>query len=203
MPMNNETHTQDFRISPKAGDRMRGRRSTGFLDFAVGGILILMPLLLAGCHASRKAAQEPVKSAEPEVVVTAPEAPKRVYRVMSFDGEVEGISVSGQLRMATDSAMWLSVNKIIEVGRAMCTTDSLWLRAPLLGRDDAMDYATLRRVTGVAVSYDDLQQIALSDDAEERITAIAAKLGFSARVRITRRREVEQLSFPYPKPIKP
>lgn len=157
-------------------------------------------LLAAGCHTARKATAVPEAASE---AVAAEEPQKRTYTVLTFEGEVEGIAVDGQLRVAEDSAMWVSVTKVIEVGRAMCTPDSLWLRAPLLGRDDAMDYATLRRLTGVDISYDELQKTALAPDAEARLARLARRLGVDASVRITRRRQTEHLSFPYNKTVKP
>ena len=161
-------------------------------------IALLPLLLLAGCHSSRKATSTP-----PPVVEEPPvEAPKRVYTVVTFEGEVEGVAVNGQLRMAQDSVMWLSVSKLIELGRALATPDSLWLRAPLMNRDEAMDYAGLRRQTGVTITFDEMQQTVLADDAEARLARLAQQLGFSATVRITGRRQVEHLSFPYTKPVK-
>ena len=158
-------------------------------------------LLLAGCHGTKRAARTIEPPAAPVEEPAAPQ--KRTYTVVTFDATVEGVTVNGQLRMAEDSAMWVSVSKIIEVGRAMCTPDSLWLRAPLLGRDDALDYAALRRLTGKDITFAEMQQIATADDAEERIAALARQLGFDATVRITARRRVERLSFPYTKPLKP
>lgn len=162
--------------------------------------LLTAALLLTGCRATKKVTPSPAPVADP-VVEEAPVAtPKRTYTVMQFTGEVEGISVAGQLRMAEDSVMWLSVNKIIEVGRAMATPDSLWLRVPLMNRNDAMDYADLKRITGKTVTFDELQQIATAPDAEERIRRLAASLGFSADITITARRTVERLTFPFAKP---
>jgi len=164
-------------------------------------LILLLPLLFASCHSSRKVTRD--NAEEKAVEVPAPQAPKRTYTVMNFEGSVEGISVNGQLRIAEDSAMWVSVIKLIEVGRAMCTPDSLWLSAPLLGHDDAIDYAGLQRMTGVKTTYDELQQTAMASDAEERIARIAQQLGFTAKVHITQRRQVEHLTFPYTKPMKP
>lgn len=165
-------------------------------------LLLALALLTTGCHTARKAATVPEPVMEEAEVVVPPE-PKRTYTVMTFDGVVEGISVNGQLRVAQDSAMWVSVTKLMEVGRAMCTPDSLWLHAPLLGRDDAMDYATLRRMTGVDITYDEMQQIALASDAEERLIGLAQRMGIQVSVRITQRRQVEHLTFPYTKPVRP
>lgn len=161
-------------------------------------LIALLALLAAGCHTAKKA----TKSDTVPVVETPVPAPKRTYTVMNFTGEVQGINVNGQLRIAEDSVMWMSVTKVIEMGRALCTPDSLWLRSPLMGRDDAMDYPTLQRLTGVKVTFGELQETALADDAEERIARMAAQLGFTARIRITQRREVEQLTFPYTKPVR-
>jgi hypothetical protein len=196
--MNRETDFQDFWISPQAGVPKSSRRFSRFPGFVAGGLLLV--LLLAGCSSHKKVARVPeVLPAVEEAAVTAP---KRTYTVLTFEGVVEGVSVNGQLRVAEDSAMWVSVTKLIEVGRAMCTPDSLWLHAPLLGRDDAMDYTTLRRQTGVDITYDEMQQSVLAPDAEERVANLARRLGFAARIRITQRRQPDHLTFPYTKPVK-
>lgn len=184
---------------------MNSDRHILFPDFAAGGRLIAvgvaMLLLAAGCHTSRKAVEVQEQPPEEEVVEVV--APKRTYTVLNFEGTVEGVNVSGQLRVAEDSVMWVSVYKIIEMGRAMCTPDSLWLHAPFLGREEALDYPALRRQTGVDITYDEMQQTALAPDAEERLTRLAQRLGVRAKVRITQHRQVESLSFPYTKPSKP
>lgn len=172
-------------------------------------ILLCAAILLAGCHGTKHTARTveppaaPAEEPTEEPAVTPVAQQKRTYTVVNFDGTVQGISVNGQLRMAEDSVMWVTVSKIIEVGRAMCTPDSLWLRAPLLGRDDAMSYADLRRITGKSITFGEMQKIATSDNAEEHIAALARQLGFDAAVRITGRRQVERLTFPYTKPTKP
>lgn len=159
--------------------------------------MLLLALLATGCHSTRKV------TTVPEAVPTVEaETPKRNYTVLTFEGVVEGMSVNGQLRVAEDSAMWVSVTKLIEMGRAMCTPDSLWLHAPLLGHDDAMDYTSLRRRTGVDITYDEMQQCVLAPDAEERVANLARRLGFAARIRITQRRQPDHLTFPYTKPVK-
>ena len=165
---------------------------------------MLAAVLLAGCHGARQAAAPavPDNPEAPEI----PEAseptttPSRTYTVMNFTGEVEGLSVSGQLRIAQDSAMWLTVTKYIEVARGLATPDSVWLRSPLLGIDRGADYGDLRQRLHRHISYNDLQTLALADDAEERISQLARQLGFDATVHITRRQQVPALTFPYNKP---
>ena len=163
----------------------------------------ILLLLLAGCHGARQAAAPaiPDNPEAPEAPETPePSSPRRTYTVLNFTGEVEGLSVSGQLRIAQDSAMWLSVNKYIEVARGLATPDSVWLRSPLLGIDRGADYGDLRQRLHRHISFADLQALALADDAEERISRLAKQLGFDATVRITRRQQVPALTFPYSKP---
>ena len=176
---------------------MRHDRYSANPGLAVCGLLIL--LLAAGCHSLKKTPRtDPPPVAASEIPATPVQ---RSYTVISFEGIVEGINLNGQVRVAQDSAIWLSVTKLIEVGRAMCTPDSLWLRAPMLGRDDALDYPTFQRLSGKQVSYDELQDILLADDVEQRIAALARQLGYTAQIRLLRRREVDHLSFPYTKPV--
>ena len=179
------------------------RRYIGLQDCRItskAGVFLVLVLLLAGCHTARHAAVAPDGQAEEPAPVVAPQ---RTYTVITFTGEVEGISVAGQLRMAEDSVIWVSMNKVIEMGRAMATPDSLWLRAPLLGRDDALDYATLRRTTGVGMTFDELQQMVSAEDAEVRIERMAKQLGARVTLKFTDRRRVDHLTFPYPKPQRP
>lgn len=164
---------------------------------------LLLAVLAAGCHAGRKAAAPKVPPADGTTdTAVAVELPPRPYTVINFEATVQGLVVDGQLRLAEDSVLWLSATKVVEVGRALATPDSLWLRAPLLGRDEAMDYAALRRTTGVAITFDEMQQMLLADDAEERLNALARRLGLEATLRIKARRRVDRLTFPYPKTIR-
>ena len=165
---------------------------------------MLAAVLLAGCHGARQAAAPavPDNPEAPEIPEASEPttAPRRTYTVMNFTGEVEGLSVSGQLRIAQDSAMWLTVTKYIEVARGLATPDSVWLRSPLLGIDRGADYGDLRQRLHRHISYNDLQTLALADDAEERISQLARQLGFDATVHITRREQVPALTFPYTNP---
>lgn len=160
---------------------------------AVAAVLVL--LLAAGCHGSRKVVQ--TTPPEPPATVTVPAHCE--YTAINFTGAAQGMSVNGQLRVAKDSAMWLSMTKIVEVARALATRDSVWLRAPMLGFDTVTDYQTLSRKLHRRITYDDLQAIALDPNAEERIVELARLLGFDASVRFTQRRRPESLTFPFPK----
>lgn len=157
-----------------------------WITIAVLGCLTL--LLATGCHSTEKATS------------TAPEMRQpREYYTMNFSGEADGIGFSGQLRMAKDSVIWCNFSKIIDLGRAMATRDSVWVKIPLLNRNDCGDYGMVKRLTGVSVTYDELQSIVLSDNAEERIRNLARRMGYDVTVRIKRRERVESLTFPFNK----
>lgn len=150
--------------------------------------LALLLLTLAGCRSSRQAAG----------TASTPEQ-RREYTVMTFSATADGISVNGQVRMARDSVIWVSVNKFIEVGRALATTDSIWVRSMLLPQPMAGDYRDLKRKAKLDLSFDDLQAILLADDAERRIAALAKRMGYDATVKITRRENPSSLTFPFKK----
>ena len=149
-------------------------------------------LLAAACSSTEKTTTTPPE--ERPVVKPKPE-----YTTMTFSGEAEGVSFSGQLRMAKDSVIWCNFSKFIDLGRAMMTRDSVWIRIPLIGRNDAGDYGMVRRLTGVSVTYDEIQAILLSDDPEEGIRRLARRMGYNVKVRIKRRERVDQLTFPFDK----
>lgn len=157
--------------------------------------LMLVTLVFAACRNTRHVAAPTEPEPTPEVVA-------RQYTLINFTGVVDGISVSGQMRVAHDSAMWVSVNKFIEVGRAMATRDSLWLVAPMLGRNDAMDYADMQRLTRTKLTYGEVEAMVLGDNAEADIAEFARRMGIDMRVRITRREQVPHLTFPFTKPSK-
>lgn len=152
-------------------------------------------LLLASCHGTKEVAM-------PEPAPRQTDAPvvQHEKSVMNFTATVEGINVSGQLRMAHDSVIWVSVNKLVELGRAMATPDSVWVNAPLLDKHFAGNYADLSRRAKHTVTFETLQEIATADNAEKLITALANSLGISATVRLAQRRRVDRISFPFVKP---
>ena len=149
----------------------------------------LMAMMAVGCRSTRQASA-------PTPVETPSES---LYTVMTFTGTVEGISVNGQVRMEHGKVIWCSVSKFIELGRAMATPDSVWLRAPLLGRNDAGDYRMVKRRTGLDISFADLQDILEADDAEQRIANLARRFGVTLTVKIKKRERVDTLTFPFRK----
>ena len=147
--------------------------------------MVMAVLLTTGCSSTEKA--------------TATPSTGREYLTMNLSGEAEGVSFTGQLRMAKDSVIWCSFSKFIDLGRAMATPDSVWVRIPLLGSNQAGDYTMVKRLTGVSTNFSELQAILLSDNAEEEIHRLAKRMGYDVTVRIKKREQVESLTFPFNK----
>lgn len=152
--------------------------------------LVLLALAATGCRSTRNVTEPPTTP----VVETTP-----AYTVITFTGTVEGLGVSGQVRMEKGKVIWGSVSKFVELGRAMATPDSVWVRMPLMGRNQEGDYRDLERLTGNRISFADLEAILESEDAEERIAALGKRMGMSVQVKITRREKAEKLTFPFNK----
>lgn len=165
-------------------------------------VVLLMALLAVGCRSTRHSARTD-NPEKPEVAVSSesPETPapieKRQLTMQNFTATVDGVSVNGQLRMAEDSVIWVTVSKIIELGRAKATADSVWVNVPLAGRSFAGTYREASSLAKREVSFAQLQSIATAPDAEQQIEALAATLGLEAKVRLGRRQVVEQLAFPF------
>lgn len=157
-------------------------------------LIALLAVLAAGCRSTRQAAA-PTGAAEPQRQAE----PRRELTVTTFTAMVDGISASGQLRVAEDSVIWLNVTKLIELGRGLATKDSVWLSVPLADRYFAGTYDDLQRITKRRFTFADLEAMAKADDAEAQIEALARSLGYEAKVYITARRKVERLSFPFKK----
>ena len=152
-------------------------------------------MTIAGCRSTRHTAVVGPPDAKPPEAA----APEPLREVVGFNATVEGVSVSGQLRMVQDSALWLSAYKIIEVGRALATRDSVWISAPLMDVHFAGTYADLSRKAARTITFDELQRMATSDNAEAELSRLAGQLGFSATIRITSRRRVDSLTLPFRK----
>lgn len=154
---------------------------------------MLLALLAVGCRSTRQAATTA------PATVAAPAAPQRQLTVITFSAIVNGFSASGQMRVAEDSVLWVSVNKLVELGRAMATPDSVWVTTTFGDHNFAGSYDDLQRLTKRHITFDDMQAMAMADDAGEQISQLAASLGLNATVYVTGRRKVNKLAFPFKK----
>ena len=156
-------------------------------------LLAAAMLTVASCRSHREMTSTPTPPTSDAATET------RQYTVISFTGTVDGLSVNGQVRMAKDSVIWCSVTKLLEVGRAMATPDSVWVRSTLLGVNESGTFDQAQRKAKTDLTFSQIQEILESDDAEQRLAELARQLGHPATVRITRRQQVDRLSFPFNK----
>lgn len=157
-------------------------------------MVMLLALLAVGCRSTRQAATTTAPA-----TVAAPAAPQRQLTVITFSAIVNGFSASGQMRVAEDSVLWVSVNKLVELGRAMATPDSVWVTTTFGDHNFAGSYDDLQRLTKRRITFDEMQAMAMADDAGEQISQLAASLGLNATVYVTGRRKVNKLAFPFKK----
>lgn len=131
-------------------------------------ILILTLCILSSCKSSRHIASQ---SDGGQPTVTRPEQERLDVILNSqvksltenFSCTVEGIRVNGQIRMMTDSVIWVSVNKIIEVGRLKLTPTRVQAHIKIGGKRYDGDYAGLARQWGIDIDFATVQALLLGN----------------------------------------
>ena len=153
-------------------------------------------LLASACCSQRQLAEEP-----------APVQPQRAHpcHTTNFVCAVAGTTVNGQIRIAEDSVIWASASKIVELGRAMATVDSIIVYAKVMGGCFRGTYDDLYRRFHYRTSFADLQEMLTAPDAAARIQSLARRFGVAAEVRLQPWRETDDTSFPLyvPSHVKP
>ena len=124
--------------------------------------------------------------------------PQRVhpYRTANFTCAVAGTTVNGQIRLAEDSIIWASASKVVELGRAVATPDSVIVYAKVMGSCFRGTYDDLYRRFHYRTSFADLQEMLTAPDADARLQSLARRFGVAAEVRIQPWRESKEASFP-------
>lgn len=160
-------------------------------------LTIVAVLALSGCSGSRKVEKTDVPPQEPEApaVEVLPATPR--CETMSVSCGYEGMTANGQVRMQQDSAIWVSVSYFFELGRAMATRDSVFIDAKMVGKSFRGTYADVAKRTGVKTDFNELQAMLGRETASDEISAIAKRLGYNLNVRISNRKKVESVTFPF------
>lgn len=98
----------------------------------------------------------------------AKEEPPRLDTIMNisyrqytanFSCTVEGIAVNGQIRMAKDSVIWVSINKVIELGRVILTPSRVQGYVKILNKYFDGNYDDLRRQFGIDIDFATLESL--------------------------------------------
>lgn len=134
-------------------------------------ILLLTGLLLAisldSCRSHKNLVQETDMPAVPTVMPedATPPAPrldtiinaKFHYYTANFRCNVEGFNVTGQIRMVNDSAIWVSINIVVEVGRVLLTPTRAKGYVKIANKYFDGDYDELCQRFGIDLDYETIQ----------------------------------------------
>lgn len=85
------------------------------------------------------------------------------YYTANFSCTVDNIEVSGQIRMTHDSVIWISVSKIIELGRVMLTPTRVQGYAKVVNKYFDGTYADLRQRYGIDIDYATMEALLLAN----------------------------------------
>ena len=109
---------------------------------------------------------------EPELPVVVVEPSDFEFHTISrnFIVKVEGfnMTLNGQLRVKHDSIIWFTLSKMVEIGRAKLTQDSVFAYLKIQNKYFAGSYADLFKTLGVAIDYQTLQALLLGNDMKTR-----------------------------------
>ena len=75
------------------------------------------------------------------------------YYTTNFSCTVRGVSVNGQIRMVSDSIIWISVSKVVELGRAIATPTGVKGYSKLMNKYYDGSYADLRTRWGIDADF--------------------------------------------------
>ena len=115
--------------------------------------LLAAALLAAGCISHKGAARPETPAVTSPTTDASPS-----YYTANFTCSAEGMTANGQLRMQTDSIIWLSASKVIELGRARFTHDSVIIHAKITGQCFRGDYNDLYRRFNFRTDFDQLSK---------------------------------------------
>ena len=140
-------------------------------------VVLLLLACLVGCRNTSKLAHRhdgdthAKSDSRPEAIVIE----RCDILSANFQCEVDGVTVSGQVRLRRDSVLWLSASKFIELGRAKFTADSVFVYAKVMNRYFEGTYSDLYEKTGVNTDYAALQALFLGENEIVRRNWIMAE----------------------------
>ena len=162
-------------------------------------VAVLLSIMLTGCISQREPAHathsNPTTPANPPAYV-----PK--YYTSNFTCNTQGVTANGQLRLQPDSVLWASASKIIELGRARLTPDSVVVYVKVTNQCFRGTYTDLYHRFNYRTSFDEVVKMVTADDAEQQIAVLLRSLNLDATVKMEPWKQVSSLSFPISIPKK-
>lgn len=172
--------------------------------------LLCIVLLVAGCRSHSKITKPSPKpitqeqtqqqqEPQPPVEEVKPNCPFE-YLSGNFDCEVADFNVKGQLRMQCDSVIWVTGTKLIELGRAKCTPDSVFIYVKLRNLYYKGTYADIKKKIGYETDFATLQQMVcdayLSEKKQLALTVKSRVYSGRITAKFRKMDTTEKLTFP-------
>ena len=145
------------------------RRAVPYLIVAV-----LLTLGLGACRSHRHLHQEegPTAAGTESQLTAPPTATERLDTIQNilvghysanFSCTVNGVKVNGQIRMTQDSLIWVSLYRVIELGRVVLTPTRVQGYVKVMNQHFDGDYAEIRRRWGVDMDYGTIEALLLGN----------------------------------------
>ena len=128
-------------------------------------LIILTLVLLVGCHSHRDLTQPTPSDADSTAVATTD---KKTCFAANFQCDLRNVRLSGMMRMQEDSILWVSVSKIVELGRAKLTPDSIIVYSRATQQFFRGTYADAQTLSGYTVDFAQLQELFMTAFRERK-----------------------------------
>lgn len=178
-------------------------------------LMVCLLLLTAGCSITRKATpakpEQPATS-QPGTSGSTSGTDSEIHREQpkksltnNFTCAIQGMNVNGQLRVKEDSVIWASATKIVELGRARITQDSVVIYAKVVNRCFRGTYMDIYRRFHYRTTFDEVYKMLTAPDAETQIATLLKGFKVDAQIKLGPWKEAENLTFPFsvPKNVNP
>ena len=128
-------------------------------------VAVLMTAMTA-CKSTKDVTQTPETPPPPPAVNHLTDVRNADFSTLSmnFRTEIDGVGVSGQVRIQKDKVIWVSISKIIELARVKMTTDSVYASVKVKNQAFQGTYAQFQKEFGIAINYDIMQALLIGND---------------------------------------
>lgn len=177
-------------------------------------ILLLLLILATGCRSHKQVPQKPntandtaITTNQGQVTPATPVTPPKPiytphYYSANFNCNAMGYKANGQMRIQSDSVIWACATKVVELGRAKLTPDSVTIYVKLMNRCFQGTYNDFYKRFHYRTNFKEVYQMVTADDAEQQISALAKRLGADITLSLDPLKEVDKLNFPMAIPNK-
>ncbi len=164
-------------------------------------IIAMAALLLGACHHQNNPQEEPqaggtIVPVMDSIPVEEHHVDMPLYLSSSFSCTVRDISASGLVRIQRDSVIWVTASKIIELGRAILTRDSVFGYVRLNNSYVAASYDDVSRWMGRNLNYYTVQDL-LAEHLQNGEPISMKVMGYAVNVKFKHTEQPSRLTFPF------